>query len=460
MSRTSLVKDRAQKYLDIAGVIFVVINTQQKVTLINKRGCEVLGYTEEEILDKNWFDNFIPERIRGEVKAVFNNLIDGAVEPYEYVEGPVLTKSGEERLIAWHSTILTDDSGVIIETLSSGEDITEHKTAEQELKYANEFLENIFKTAADGIMVTDLKGCVIRVNQALEKIMGLSREEIIGKHTYEFFPTDERHAEMGSNIVINLHEKGFVENLEAYFLCKDGSECPVELNITLMKDRDGRKAGSISIIRDITGRKRAEKELKKTKDFLDNIFSTTTDGMMISDSKGYVARINQALEKMLGYSEEEIVGKHTAEIPSPQDEHYREIGMTIATELHEKSFLKNFEACWLRKNGGLCPIELNITMLKDSEGNRTGAVSIIRDITQRKQAEKFLREEEERYRIVVENTGQIVYDYDIASGRIQWSGAIQAITGYTPEEFQTIDINAWEGNIHPDDRKSSLALLD
>jgi len=324
-------KVNAQRYLDIAGVIFVVINTKQKVTLINKKGGEVLGYTEKEILGKNWFDNFIPQSKRDEVRAIFNSLMAGVIEPYEYSENPVLTKSGEERIIAWHNTVITDDTGTIIETLSSGEDITEHK--------------------------------------------------------------------------------------------------------------------------------RAENEITDTKDFLENVFKTTADGIMISDSKGYVARINRAIEKMLGYAEEEIIGKHTAELFS-QDEHHIEIGMRMLTELRANGFIKDFEYCWVRKDGSLCPIELNITMLKDSEGNGVGAVSVIRDITERKQAEKLLREAEERYRIVVEKTGQIVYDYDVVSGRIQWSGAIQAITGYTPEEFQTTDINAREEYIHPDDRKSSRTLLD
>ena len=123
-------RDKAQKYLDVAGVAIIAIDADQKVTLVNKKGCDVLGYTEAEILGKNWFDTFLPERIRDEIKAVFQKLMAGELEPVEYYENPVLTKSGEERLIAWHNTVLTDEGGKIIGTLSSGEDITERKRAE------------------------------------------------------------------------------------------------------------------------------------------------------------------------------------------------------------------------------------------------------------------------------------------------------------------------------------------
>ena len=133
-------RDKAKSYLDIAGVIIVVIDSDQKVSLINKRGCEILGYDEEEIIGKNWFDTFIPKRNRDEVKATFKKLIAGEVEPVEYFENPVLTRNKDERIIAWHNTFLRDEDSKIIATLSSGEDITEHKKADEEIQKLNEEL--------------------------------------------------------------------------------------------------------------------------------------------------------------------------------------------------------------------------------------------------------------------------------------------------------------------------------
>ena len=133
-------RDRAKRYLEIAGVIIVVLNSDQTVQLINRKGCEVLGYEPVEIVGRNWFDSFVPEKDRERTRAGFVELISGNIDPIEYFENPVLTKNKEERIISWHNTVLRDQGGNIIATLSSGEDITERKRVEEELRKAHEEL--------------------------------------------------------------------------------------------------------------------------------------------------------------------------------------------------------------------------------------------------------------------------------------------------------------------------------
>ena len=134
-------KNKIQNYLDIVEVILVVIDAEQKVSLINKKGCETLGYDEKEILGKKWLDTFVPEKNRDEVRMDFEKLMNGEIEPIEYFEKPVLTRTGEERMIAWHNAVLRDKKGNITNTLSSGEDITERKKMEEELRRSRDELE-------------------------------------------------------------------------------------------------------------------------------------------------------------------------------------------------------------------------------------------------------------------------------------------------------------------------------
>ncbi|MGA1842732.1 MAG: PAS domain S-box protein [bacterium] len=126
-------RDKAQKYLDIVGVMILTLDTDQRVTLINKKGCDVLGYNEDEITGKNWFDNFLPADIKQDVKSVYNRLIAGEIEPVEYFENPVITRDGKKRTILWHNAILKDDSNQIIGVLSSGADITDRKKSEEKI---------------------------------------------------------------------------------------------------------------------------------------------------------------------------------------------------------------------------------------------------------------------------------------------------------------------------------------
>jgi PAS domain S-box-containing protein len=126
-------RNKAQQYLNIAGVIIVAINEEGVVSLINKKGCQVLGYKEDEILGQNWFDLCVQERDQDERKSLFKQVMAGEIDEAEDYENIIVNKSGEERIIAWHNTTLRDEKGNIIGTLSSGEDITVRKQTEEEL---------------------------------------------------------------------------------------------------------------------------------------------------------------------------------------------------------------------------------------------------------------------------------------------------------------------------------------
>ncbi len=121
----------AQEYFEVAGVILLVIDSNETVIRINKKGCEVLGYSKEEIVGKNWVDTFIPENDRDESRLAFQKLITGQAGAALSHVNSVLTKSGEERIIEWQKTMIHDEEGRIL-ILSSGKDITELRRMERE----------------------------------------------------------------------------------------------------------------------------------------------------------------------------------------------------------------------------------------------------------------------------------------------------------------------------------------
>jgi PAS domain S-box-containing protein len=133
-------REEARKYLELVQTVILALDDGGNVRMINRKGCELLGYEPEEIVGRNWIRNFLPERIRTEVEEVRDQLISGKVRPVEYFENPVVTREGQERLIAWHNVELRDERGRIVGTLSSGEDVTERKQAEDELRRSQEKL--------------------------------------------------------------------------------------------------------------------------------------------------------------------------------------------------------------------------------------------------------------------------------------------------------------------------------
>lgn len=134
-------RDRAQRYLDIAGAIIVLVDARQRTGLINRKGCEVLGYSERELIGANWFDTVVPKEEREAYRGLFSALLAKGSESVEYVENIVLTKDGQPLTIAWQISVLTDMNGKPVGTLSSGVDITQRKRTEEELRRARDAAE-------------------------------------------------------------------------------------------------------------------------------------------------------------------------------------------------------------------------------------------------------------------------------------------------------------------------------
>jgi PAS domain S-box-containing protein len=134
-------RDEAESYFEVISVMMVVLAPDQTVVRINARGCKLLGCAREEILGRNWFDAFVPERDRQRTREVFSRLMAGELVPAEHFENSVLTHTGRERLISWHNAYLRDDAGRIMATLSSGVDITDQRAVDDEVRRLNTELE-------------------------------------------------------------------------------------------------------------------------------------------------------------------------------------------------------------------------------------------------------------------------------------------------------------------------------
>jgi PAS domain S-box-containing protein len=130
-------KARSQQYLDIAGVGFVALEGDGQIALANQQSLVLLGYEEGELSGRDWFETCLPEKDRHSAREAFEKWMSGEDKVAENYENTILTKSGRERIVAWHTTLLHSPAGEIVGMLSSGEDITERKQAEEEVRRRN-----------------------------------------------------------------------------------------------------------------------------------------------------------------------------------------------------------------------------------------------------------------------------------------------------------------------------------
>jgi len=301
-------RDRAQKYLDVAGVMLVAIDAEQRVGLINKKGCEILGYNEDEIVAKNWFDNFLPKRIKEEVKGVFNKLLCGEADAPEYYENPVLTKDGAERLIAWHNTVLRDDKGKVIATLGSGEDITERKLAEEALRKSEHEKSLVLDNASEIIAYHDTDQNILWANKAYLKATGLSLSQIEGKKCYRAWGLDRPCKDCP---VIKTIKTG--EPQSAELTPQNQPHWPGDIGSWLsraapVKDKTGSIIGAIEVAYDITEHKKAEDALRESEEKYRDLFENAREAIVTLDLKGNITDVNKLVEEY-GFKQDQLIGK-------------------------------------------------------------------------------------------------------------------------------------------------------
>ena len=294
-------RDRAQKLLDIAGVMFVALDAGGEVTLVNQKGRAVLGHEQKEIIGKNWFDNFLPDSMKDPTKTVFNRLMAGEIGPIEYYENAVVTKFGEERIIAWHNTILTDDEGNIVGTLSSGEDITNQKRAEVALQEAYRIIN---RSKAVAFLWKNAEGWPVEfVSGNVKELFGYKAEEFAsGKIAYSgvVHPDDLERVE--KEVAIFSADEGREEFTHDPYrvVTKDEEIKWVDDMTFIRRDENGDITHYEGIVLDISERVSAEHEKEGLRGKLQRSQKMESLGLLAG---GVAHDLNNVLSGIVSYPE-------------------------------------------------------------------------------------------------------------------------------------------------------------
>jgi PAS domain S-box-containing protein len=392
----------------------VTISPEGKITDVNQATETVTGVSRRTLIGSDFSEYFTqPEKARIGYHQV---LSEGLVKDYPLT---IRHTSGKTTDVLYNATVYKNEAGDVQGVFAAARDITEQKRAVEKVNH----LAAIVQSSDDAIIGKDLDGIITSWNKGAENIYGYAESEVVGKPISILLPAESTN-EL-PQILTRVKSGEHIDHYETARRRKDGKEIQMSLTISPIRDAEGNIIAASTIGRDITERKRAEKEIK----MLSVAVEQSTEGIAIANLDGNLIFINDAWVRMHGYkSSGELLGSNLAIF------HNQEQMQNEVKPFNKKAI--EFGACsgeigHITKDGKAFPTLMTTTLLRDKKGKPYAIAGIAMDITERKEAEGELRRlthaiEQSPVSVVITNT----------SGEIEYvNPKFTEITGYTKDEI-------------------------
>ena len=414
-----------------------------KITECNNYTEEWLGYGREELLRKENVFEAVPPEHRDRALHIIREI--RSKNNLAFYELPFIKKEGSIALTEINGTLISYQERKAIQLTIR--DITEAKHSQEALRSTRDYLDNIIESSLDSIVVSDGTGHITRVNKSLLTMLGYQEEELVGKismvlsptkeglyqcTTGEVVPIDKNFFKESWSMLRRLQEEGKISSWELYFIRKDTTVIPVEQNIVYLYNKSGKVTGTVSIIRDITERKKAINQLKEARDSLVKVIEASIDGIIIMDAVGTILSVNTAVEKITGIKKADIIGTHISQFSPLDEQRKKEIRAILMEEFFEKGYAC-FEYTWHKEDGSAVEMEQISNLVKDEQGNSIAAISIIRDVTQRKLAEKEIKRTRDFLENILEGSRDGIIITDEKGYILFTNSAVEQISGFKKE---------------------------
>ena len=398
---------------------------------------QITGYSAEELKTLTFYDITHPEDCDGN-RELATQLRDGKRQSYE-MEKRYIRKDGRTIWVRVASSRVDAEH-----TMGIVEDITERKEAAAQLEATAERLQAILERAPVGIVVTDREGNLQEYNATHLRMCGSSPAELRGTNFREFTHPDDLAKNIDLFGQVASGELPSVE-IEKRFVRKDGQVIWVRLISSALN-----KDSIIGIAEDITARKQAEQQLRATADRLRAILDHAPVGINIVHRDSHISETNAAYQRITGYTAEELTGTSFKTLTHPDDlskniewfEAFNSSGSTTS-ELEKRYIRKDGRTIWVR--------------LVNSKLGDEHCISIVEDITERKEAEERLRSTATRLQAILENAPVGIVSCNREDRFEETNAAFQRMTGFTGEQLRQMD---WRALTHPDDLETNASYVE
>ena len=311
-------------------------------------------------------------------------------------------------------------------------------------------LDEIVDRTMEGIVIEDAQGCIVFVNPAAAELLGYTRQEMTGRHWTLIIPPDQQSAVRAAD---SRRAAGRADRYELELLRRDGSRVPVLVSGSPRLSA-GQFGGSVAVFTDISGLKRTEGALRASNDTLRAMIDASPLAIMVLAPDGTVEMWNAAAEKVFGWSEAEVIGRFNPLVPPDRLEEHR----VLRERAMSGERLDGIEIVRQRKDGSAIDIRLSTAPIRNGSGVVTGILGLMADITEAKRTEAALRESEEKFRGLAEESPNMIFINQ--GGRVVYANPQAAIVmGYVREELSDPAFD-FMGLIAPECREIVRANLD
>ena len=422
----------------------IVVLDSHVIVFCNRKMYRILGYSPDEILGKQFLDIVVPECRGILIENYEMKLVDG--EP-NALDVELIATEGQKVPVETRAQNISFKGKTA--TMVAVRDVTQRKQAEAELKLSEERYKTLFESAANGILIADIETREQKyANPAICKMLGYTRDELTKMNITEIHPknlADHVKAEF------NAQARGERAMITLPCLKKDGTMIYADISAT-QAVIDGR-ACNIGFFTDATERKQAEDALRLSEQNFRSSMDSSSIGIRISDNKDNTCYVNQAFMDIFGYKNMEEIKA------SPPPEHYAPEAHAAWISRHEKllrgeSMPKQVDIDIIRPDGTVRHLDVSMKQVfwDGKQQNQT----LYNDITERKLAEEAQHESEAKYRLIVENSIDIIFTLDGEGNFIYVSPSAKKILGYNPDDLVG---HPFQSIVHPDDVKIVQAAV-
>ena len=404
---------------NVSDVIYE-IDSQGVVIYISPVVRDVMGYEQADIVGKKFIE-FVYEDDRSRLIERFFELSEGIEYPFEY---RLIHKSGDIRWVRTKTTPIME-GGSFKGARGTLIDITGRKQTEKALQQSEERYRTLVENASDIVFRTDENGYFTFVNPAALRVSGYEEGEVIGKH-YKMFIRTDMFKEAITSFANQLIKKIPNTYTEYPLLTKEGHEVWLGQNTQLIMKED-RVTGFQAVARDITERKRMEKELSDSEEKYRLMLENIQDGYYEVDLLGNLTFNNPSLSSILGYSKEELIGMNNRQYMD--EENAKKVFRAFNTVYKTEEPTSLFEWELIRRDRTKAFVGCSVSLIKAPSGVPIGFRGIVRDITYKKKAEEALQHSERRYRelSIIDDLTQL---YNSRYFYHQLKGEIDRVTRY------------------------------